>query len=270
VVLPAGFTQITAHVEGADSPVVPPDSGAVGAPAKRLLQGNVEHSEVLPSLDERLKPGADYDENVLLQLGTAANDDWYWIPSWYAGKRHTEEALIVYRHDYNTGISTNPMQRQLERQDSISGYQRDRNGGIWDFNNTPYIQHVDSGLMYAVLYIKKMTPIEVSDHRIVLKYEEISVSYSKRNNKILESVQQEQINTITPLQPGAIRADISVKSFGWDGQPQRSEQSVIFANIVEPFHAMDALNDKDLRLLFRDYLVSHRKEELIPDDLKSL
>jgi hypothetical protein len=243
-----------------DAPV--PPSG------KQYLQGNIEHAEVLPRLDERLRPGAGYDESLLLQLGTQGNNDWFWIPSWYAGKRHTEEALIVYRHDFATGITTNPMQRQLERQEYVSGYQKDRNGGIWELNNAPFIQHIDSGFMFAVLYIREMTPVEVSEDRIVLRYREISVAYSKKNNKILESTQQEQLNTLTPMQPGTIHADVSVKSFGWDGQPQREEQSVIYTQIIEPYHRIDGIDGKDLHSMFRDYLVSQHKEDLLPDDLK--
>ena len=93
------------------TPLATQENGA----AKRILQGSVEHSESLPSLDESLRPGAKYKEDVLLKLGTAANNDWFWIPSWYAGKRHTDEALIVYRYDFSTGATTTPMQRQLER-----------------------------------------------------------------------------------------------------------------------------------------------------------
>ena len=76
------------------------------ASSKRILQGSVEHSESLPSLDESLRPGSKYKEDVLLKLGTAANNDWFWIPSWYAGKRHTDEALIV------TGMTSIAVLRQ--------------------------------------------------------------------------------------------------------------------------------------------------------------
>lgn len=232
-----------------------------------LLQGNVEHSESLPSLDESLRPGEKYKEEVLLRLGTAANNDWFWIPPWYAGKRHTEDALIVYRYDFNTGATTTPMQRQLERQDSISGYQQDRNGEIWDFKNIPCIQHIDSGAVLAVLYIKEMKPLVVNRSQLVLKYEEISVTYEPRSRKIVDVVQQEQINTISPIQPDGLRADISVKSFGWDGKPQRAEQSVVFSKIVEPYHRIDTLDDKDMRSMFRDYLMANKLANLVPEDL---
>ncbi len=105
---------------------------------------------------------------MLLKLGTQANNDWFWIPNWYAGKRHTEDALIVFRHDFKTGLSTTPMQRQLERQDSVSAYQQDKEGDIWEFKNVPFIQHIDAGLASAVLYIKSMTPLTVNHKQIVL------------------------------------------------------------------------------------------------------
>lgn len=236
---------------------------------KPILQGGVEHSEQLSSLDESLKPGSVFDESVLSKPNATANNDWFWIPDWYAGKRHTEDILIVFRHDYVTGLSTTPMQRQQERQDSVSGHQRDRNGDIWEFKNAPFIQHVESGLELAVLYIKSMEPISISRSQVVLRYEVVSISYSRKGHIILSVVQQEQINNLTPVQPGLIRGDVSVKAFGWDGQPQRSEQSVVFSQIIEPFHRIDTLDGKDLRGLFKDFLISQHLENLVPDDLKN-
>lgn len=263
--VPCWAQTLTPQNPSADSESPPkPKDGAV---AKTMLQGSVEHAESLPSLDESLKPGSKFNEDMLLKLGTSANNDWFWIPSWYAGKRHTDEALIVYRYDFRTGTASTPMQRQLERQDSISGYQSDRNGEIWDFKNIPFIQHVDSGLVRAVLYIKNMAPLVVSRSQIVLKYEEVSITYSPRSRKIIEVVQQEQINTISPLAAGTLRTDISVKSFGWDGQPQRAEQSVVLSNIVEPYHPINTLKERDLRPMFRDFLIAHKLENLVPLDL---
>jgi hypothetical protein len=247
----------------------PKPVGADSSSSKPPLQGSIEHSETLPGLSERLKPGSKYKDELLLELGTEANNDWYWIPKWYAGKRHAEEALILFRHDFNTGISSTPMQRQLERQDSVSGYQLDREGDIWDLKKTRFIQHIDSGAALAVLYVKNMTPLAISNSQLVLKYDELSITYSKRDHKILEVVQQEQINKLAPIQPGLLRADISVKSFGWDGQPQRCEQSVMFSNIVEAFHPIDYLDDKDLRPMFRDYLIAHHLENLVPEAVKN-
>ena len=132
----------------------------------------------------------------------------------------------------------------------------------------PSIQHVESDFNDAVLYVKQITPISGSDHQLIIKYVEISVSYAKRSKKILNVVQQEQINTVTCPSPGSLRVDISVKSYGWDGKPQRQEQSVIMANIVKPFEQIDQLEGRELRPLFKDYLVSHHLENLIPKDLQ--
>jgi hypothetical protein len=237
------------------------------ADSKPILQGNVEHSESLPSLDERLRPGEVFSDDLLLKAGTEANNDWYWIPSWYAGKRHAEQALIVSRYDFSTGLTTSPMLHQQQRQDHVSGYQADRNGGIWDFKNIPFIQHVDAGPVLAVLYVKAMNPLMINQSQIVCKYQELSITYDRKTHKIINIVQQEQISTISPVQPNGLRADISVKSFGWDGRPIRAEQSILEAKIVEPFQRIDTLEGKDLRAMFRDYLVANKLGNLVPEDL---
>jgi hypothetical protein len=232
-----------------------------------VLQGGVNHAEALPSLDDSLQVGKVYSDDLLLKAGTQTNSEWFYIPSWYAGVRHAEDAMIVSRYDYESGKTTTPMLRQLNRQDALSGFQKDRNGGIWDFKRVPIIQHVESNFCNAVLYVKQITPITGSDDRIVIKYVEVSVSLDKRNNKILQIVQQEQINTISSPVPGSLRIDVSVKAFGWDGKPKTQEQSVMMSTIIKPFEQIDQYQGQDLRPLFRDYLVSHNLEKLIPLDL---
>jgi len=235
--------------------------------AATVLKGGVNHAEALPGLDETLQIGKVYSDDLLLQSGTPSNNQWFLIPPWYAGQRHSEDAMIVYRYDYKTGEASSPMLRQLNRQTALSGYQRDKLGGIWDFKKVPTIAHVESDFCNAILYVKEITPISGSDDRLTIKYVEVSISVNKRSNKILQVVQQEQINTITSPQPGVLRSDISVKSFGWDGKPLRQEQSVIMATIVKPFEQIDQYEDQDLRPLFRDYLISHDLQKIIPDSL---
>jgi hypothetical protein len=232
------------------------------------LQGGVQHSEVLPQLIEDLRPGKVYSDDILLKSSTAANDIWYHIPSWYAGVRHCEDEMIVYRYDYKTDKTTQPMQKQLNRQDSTGGYQKDRNNGIWDYKHLPMIQHVESDLVNAVLLVKSITPVKETDEQFVIKYEEVSISFDKRTNKIVRVVQQEQINTITSPEPGMLRVDASAKSFGWDGQPLRKEQSIIFSNVIKPFEQIDKLGDVDLKASFKDFLIANHKENLLPDSSK--
>jgi hypothetical protein len=242
-------------------------SPASAPPKSTTLQGGVNHAEELPGLDDALQVGKVYSDDLLLKSGTQSNNDWYYIPKWYAGVRHADDAFIVYRYNYVTGKSSTPMQKQLNRQDARAGYQRDRNGGIWDYKHVPAIQHVESDFCNAILYLRNVTPVSGSDDRLVVKYDEVSISLDKITNKILLVLQQEQINTITSPLPGVLRADVSTKAFGWDGKPTRQEQSVIISNIIKPFEPIDQFEGKDLRPLFRDYLVSHHLENLIPTGL---
>ena len=266
------MAQGSQDASGLDSSM-PPTSGKTGpsnseAPRKPLLQGGVKHAEELPGLEDSLMPGKVFSDDLLMKAGTQMNNVWFYIPSWYAGTRHVDDAMIVSRFDFRTGESTEPMLKQLNRQDSTSGYQKDKNGGIWDFKRLPTIQHVESDLVNAVLFVKEITPLKGDEDRLVIKYVEISISLNKRNNKIVNVVQQEQINTITCAQPGLLRIDVSVKSFGWDGTPQRLEQSVMMSKLVKPFEQKDSYKGVELRPLFKEYLISHNLENLVPDDLK--
>jgi hypothetical protein len=253
------------------SPEAAPNAGsppATGTPQRPTLQGGVNHSEELPGLDDALRPGQAFKEEILLNPETPINNSWFLIPSWYAGVRHSEDVLIVYRHFFATGQTTTPMQRQLERQDSLSGFQVDRSGGIWDYKHIPAIQHVESDLVNAVLFVKEVTPLKETQDEFVVKYEEISITLDKKKNKILQVTQQEQINSVTCPEPNLLKIDVSVKSFDRDGKPIRLEKSVVFSKITKPFEHIDSYEGQDLRPLFRDYLISHQLANLVPDDLK--
>jgi hypothetical protein len=239
-----------------------------GTVKKPILQGGVNHAEELPALEDSLRPGRVFSDDLLIAAGTATDNLWFYIPAWFAGSRHAEDCLIVYRYDYKTGKTTTPMQKQLNRQDSTSGYLQDKNGGIWDYHAIPSIQHVESDLVNAILYVKKITPVMGNEERIVLKYEELSISVNKHSNKILQVLQQEQINTITSPVPGTLHMDISVKCFDFDGNPIRIEQSVMTLKMTKPFVRKDTYNGTDLKPLFRDYLISHHLENLVPPDIQ--
>jgi hypothetical protein len=230
------------------------------------LKGGVEHAEQLQGLGDDLKPGRVFSDNLLLKSGTEANNAWFLIPSWFAGVRHTENELIVYRYDYKTGIATTPMQNQLNRQESMSGYQVDRNGAIWDFRHVPQIQHVEGEPYDAILYVKAITPMSNDGVHLVIKYEVVDVTVQKRNRKIVRILQQEQINTYTSPQPGILRTEVSAKSFDADGKPDRLEQSVILSTLTKSFQRVDEYEGQDLRPLFRDYLMSHNMADLVPQD----
>jgi len=250
---------------------VPPQSEPIKAePGNRpLLQGGVQHSEELPGLDDSLRPGMVYKDDALRNPGSPENNDWFLIPPWFAGERHTDDVLVVYRYDFITDQTSSPMLRQLERQDSISGFQRDSEGNIWDYKHVPTIQHVESFPCNAVLYVKSITPLRVTPDQMVLRYEEVCITLEKRRNKIVQVQQQEQINTVTSPQPGLLRIDVSVKNFGWDGKPLRLEQSLIFAKITKPFEQIDLFEGKEMRTLFKNYLISHQLQNLVPSDLSN-
>jgi hypothetical protein len=237
-------------------------------PGKQPLVGGVQHSEQLPSLGDTLKPGKVYSDQALLNGNIAGNDIWYQIPAWYAGTRHTEYVTIVYRHNFETGQTTAPMQRKLERQDTTAGFMKDKNGGIWDFKHEPSLHSVESDNENAILYLKKVTPVSMTDDQFVIKYQETSISTSKKNGKIIKALQQEQINTVTSPQPGILRMDISVRAFDSDGQPLLEEQSVGFVRVVAPFQERDTFEGRDLKPLFKEYLLLKHLDNLVPDELK--
>jgi hypothetical protein len=105
-----------------------------------------------------------------------------------------------------------------------------------------------------------------NDDQLVIKYEELSITVNKHTNKILQVLQQEQINTITSPVPGTLHVDVSVKCFDFDGNPLRIEQSVMTLKMTKPFVRKDTYKGTDLKPLFRDYLMSHNLSNLVPTE----
>ena len=268
----AGFTCWAAPAFATTSDLANVDqsssSDSSGNNTGTVLKGGLAHAEELPGLDQNLQIGKVYSDDLLLKPGEKTSREWFLIPSWYAGVRHSENAMIFSRYDYASGETTRPMLNQLNRQNSTSGFQKDKDGGIWDFKHVPQIQHIESDITNGVLFVKGITPLSGNAERLMVKYNEISISLSKRTNKIVQIVQQEQINTITSPSPNTLRIDVSVRSFDADGKPQRQEESVIMAEMIKPYEQTDTFNGEDLRPSFRDYLVAHHLENLVPDNLK--
>ena len=231
-----------------------------------VLQGSAEvHAEALPPVDPRLQTGAIFNEQSLPKL--QPNNDWYWIPSWYAGEKHLETQTIVEDYDFRTGETLSASRTILNRQDLAIGFQMDNEGNIWEYKRAPYTATTDGGGNFTKTFVRIRDPIEVNQNRVVVRLVETSVLVDKQTNRIKRSLQEEQLNTYTPAGQGAMYMQTSIKGFGEDGRPQMQQKSVRNATQVAPFHAINNYNGMDMRLLFRDFMIAHGNTHLLPRDL---
>lgn len=222
-----------------------------------VLQGGIEHSENMPPVEPALRAGAIFNESVIQSL--SAEEGWYWVPAWMVGSWHREtETKCTWLGNFT----------HLSRTDKFCGKQRDRNGEYWDYYLVPYLQPVDAGpfIEYKIMRGYFILPSEPGTFTI--RYVSTCIRVDKRTRRIFSSHNQEDINRYSPYAPGVLRNDGSLRAFDAAGRPSKPVKCFYFATMMQPFQPLNYLNGKDMRLSFRNYLLTHGLAELIPDDLR--
>ncbi|MBX9689848.1 MAG: hypothetical protein K2X27_24270 [Candidatus Obscuribacterales bacterium] len=240
-------------------------SSAAGSfPHETFLQGGVvEHAQRLEPVAPQLQAGAVFNAAALAPM--QPNNDWYWIPSWYAGQKHVESEIILTETDLQSGRSIQLNRQVPIRQDLSIGFQADRNGQIWEFKRAPYTTRTDSGSYFTTLLVRNRDPLSVNQNQVILRMLETSILVDARTQRIIKSMQEEQINTYTPIAPGIMNMQTSIRSFAADGSPLQEESSVRTVTQSAAFSPVNFYEGKDMRALFAAFMQSHGYAQLLPE-----
>ena len=165
-----------------------------------LQAGVIEHAHRLPAVDPNLQAGSVFNADAIPVA--APNNDWYWIPSWYAGTKHVDTETILQEYDYLSGRSATINRVVTNRQDLSIGFQSDRNGQIWEFKRAPYNTMVEGDSFFTTMLVRNRDPLKVGQDQVVIRLLQTSVNVDKRSRRIIKTLQEEQINTYTPVLRG--------------------------------------------------------------------
>lgn len=223
-----------------------------------VLQGGVEHSESMPSVEPQFQAGVMFNESSIQSI--PAEEGWYWVPAWIVGtwQRETETKytwLGKYTH----------MSQTTKR----CGMQRDRNGEYWDYYHVPYVQPVDGGPYIEYKIIRGYTILPASPGNFNMRYLSTCIRVNKQTGMIMSSHTQEDLNRYSSAGPGMLRNDGSLRMFNASGRASKPVRGFYIANMVKPYEPIDSLDSKDMRLSFRNYLLSHGLADLLPYDLRN-
>jgi len=170
--------------------VDPSQSGAAPAPGSQgaaplVLHGSLEHSERLAPVEPQLQAGVVFTAQSIPQL--QANNDWYWIPSWYAGQKHVDSETILRDYSFKTGRTITPNRTVVNRQDLAIGFQPDRNGQVWEFKRAPYTTTVEAGNFFTTMLVRSRDPVSVTQNMVVIKMVQTanSENSARRTNQYL-------------------------------------------------------------------------------------
>lgn len=230
----------------------------------RMLQGAAEHSESLPAEDSRFSAGTRFDASAIPKV--TASNVWYWLPPWFAGVYQTENIVGVYRYDFRTGKTDVSRRTSVNRRIEKWGWQQDRMGGVWQYDSTPYQIEVDRGAQKEIQWVKKRVPVRIGQDIAVLKFLSTSIIVNRQTGKIDWTVQSEFLQTYRPISPNRIELTVSAKLFDAEGRPMTLDKNIQYLERLSGFIPEDYYNGKDMRALFREFLLSRNRPDLILDN----
>lgn len=230
-------------------------------PAEHPLQGQIQHDETLPPLSPQYNVGQTLDTERLTAL--TPGNEWFVIPSWFAGTWHSDEQTIAFLHDYDSGLIISEPRAMKEIGEVTYGTQRDKNRQVWSFIKIPRTQKKIIARGVAYLESLREDPLVSDQSKLVIKYlyNEIIVD----ENQHIKSVKQVQsINTYTQLEDGLVRLHGSLKSFDADGNPKVVQESEQVLKRIAQYENSDKDGALDLKQLFIEFLKKSGHQDLIP------
>lgn len=230
--------------------------------SRKPLSGEIKHSEFLPPLKSGLDVGALYDERKL-DL-PAKTRRWYRVPEWLAGAWESQ-SQTEYVIDGN-GKKT-PGRTFKNHGIAHYGAQRDKNGGIWDFVLVPVRVRSEAENFINNDLTTEQTILRDSDQQLILKDVFTRRRVDKKNKKISQVIQMEQISSIMPAGKDRIELQGSLKIFDPRGKGIGYDYAKVSYKRISRFKKLDfdQSTKEDLRPSFYYYLKSHRLEDLLPD-----
>ena len=215
-------------------------------------------------VDPQLQAGSVFNQQAIQQ--PQPNNEWYWIPSWYAGTKRVDSERILQDYNFRTGQMSQPNRVVTNRQQLSIGFQADKNGQVWEFKRAPYTTTVEGDGFFTTLMVKNRDPLKVTQDVVVLRLVQTSINVDQRSQRILKTMQEEQINTYTPGPNGVMNMQTSIKTFDSNGNPELQETSVRTVYTTAPFQPVDTYQGRDMKMLFKSFLLTHGLSGYMPPD----
>ncbi len=234
-------------------------------PPNKVLQAGIEHSASLEPVPPYLRTGAIYDEK-LLKSQVKSSRIWYRIPNWLAGTWHRNYELIL--KSSNPYLDT-PGRKFLSEGDLNYGYQVDKYNNIWDTTILPSFWDINahnqaSEVTKGITFTYKPGDYRNPNYMYLQRDREICMN--KFTNRITKIRQNEEIHTITLMEPAVIRVLGSIKWFNDFGLPLYQDQRITFEKLKAPFTPVNfSETGEDLKADFIEYLKNHGLDDLIPN-----
>lgn len=238
------------------------DTGETGdkQSASFTLQGGIEHSEKLAPVEKQFRHGAKLDSSKLQDAAQA--NRWYRLPDWAAGTWTSVQSTKTYIHDLKNNLEQSTPITRSTKMEFTWGFQQDKEGHAWEYAKEPYSLSVDTADHRVIKRVLKREFLELDESKVTLKTITENIVVDKFN-KVMRTVQSENIQTCQPGPNQCMTCSASYKLFDEQGKPVELGKETNVSRKIAPFKSIDEYEGKNMPLLFREYLSSQGKAELL-------
>lgn len=226
------------------------------------LKGAIELSTKLPPIDEHLKTGKVF-QKYYLPVNDRGNE-WIQIPKWIAGIwQQKKETRKYIRNDITGEVDRQPLLRPAAAQ-MRWGWQRDREGNIWQFQSTRGLTktRAKSNDIYGVRLAGTIESL--SDNQVLNRVRVLSIYVDRTSGLITRCFQQEQLESIKPVDGTSCHHETSIRSYDENGNSRKTWLVESNLSRVSRFRPVSVYRGEYVSDLFKDFLKASGRKELIP------
>lgn len=148
------------------------------------------------------------------------------VPFWLAGQWQRTESNELSRKELPSGKELKPIGKQAARVTDYFGSYKDRRGNVFMIVPLGAAGAVDRGFAVDYHRVKKYEMILDGKNSAVIKVQAVHKVVSKKEKRVVEAYQDEELNRYTLIRDGLVKNDSSVKVFDQLGQAKLITRAV--------------------------------------------
>lgn len=194
-------------------------------PPNQLYYSRTPHIEPGQALYlKRLREAA--EQNLLATTPRRPTRVQIKVPFWLAGQWQRTETNELSRKELPSGKELKAVGKQVARVTDVFGTYKDRRGNVFMIVPLGAGGAVDRGFAVDYHRVKKYEMILDGKNSAVIKVQASHQVVSKKDKRVVEAYQDEELNRYTLIRDGLVKNDSSVKVFDQLGQPKLITRAV--------------------------------------------
>ena len=200
------------------------------------LKASAVHSERLPALPAHYRAGATFNDGRFRSRRRQTTPLKFKIPIWLAGTWRRTQSTEKSRIELPSGKKLKTTGKTVAGSTDRFGTYKDRQGQIWQvFYPAHSSGEVDRGQFIDRHTVTKYDLEIIGSKSVVVEIQAYHLVVSKDGRRIMQSYQDEELNTYSLVNDGVVNTDSSVKVFDCNGKPKLLTRSISQIRRIKPF-----------------------------------